>query len=265
MKAAIQTQSPALSCHEVTVEVPGRTLVKGLTLDLPVGSWLAVLGKNGAGKTLTLETLCGLRPCISGDIRLGQLKARDASSATLARQVTMVTQAQDDAFENSVIENVVLGRYPHLNAWARPTATDYALAESALAALELAPFAARDIRSLSGGERQRAAIAQALVQDTPVLLLDEPISQLDPAHQQATLELFRQRVLQGRTLVTTLHDINAALQFASHALLLFGDGNWAFGETQSMLTEDSLSTLYDVPVMAIEANQTRYFVTRRGS
>ncbi|MEN7343411.1 MAG: ABC transporter ATP-binding protein [Pseudomonadota bacterium] len=246
----------AIGCEGLTISVPGRTLVEDLQFQLPTGSWLAVLGQNGSGKTRTLMTLAGLLEPAKGRITL----LADTDATSMARRVTLVTQEQDDAFGNSVWNNVLLGRYPHLRLWQQPGPDDRALAAHAVEAMDLSHLKDHDVRLLSGGERQRVAIAQAMVQSTPVLLLDEPTSQLDPAHARAVLDVLAGLCESGTTIVSALHDLNVAYRRASHVLLLAGNGQWCFGDTDTMMTEASLSSLYGVSIVSIERDGQRYFV-----
>ncbi|MFK8052234.1 MAG: ABC transporter ATP-binding protein [Woeseiaceae bacterium] len=257
------TRTIAAACHDLSIEVPGRELVRQLSFELPDQAWMAVLGKNGVGKTLTLETLSGLRSIEKGGVVIGGASLPSLTAKERARAVTLVTQSQDDAFENSVRENVSMGRYPHRSFWQQNDTSDTALIEASLNALQLDDLQARDVRSLSGGERQRTALAQALVQQTPLLLLDEPFSQLDPSHALSMLDLLEQHRNDGMTIIMSAHDVNIARSYASHILLLFGDGRWQFGPTESLLTEQALSDLYGVPMVEIVSQGVRYFVAKR--
>ncbi len=249
-----------LTCENLSIEAGGAVLVRNLNLSLNRGDWLAVLGKNGSGKTLTLHTLCGLRKPAAGNVTLFGRPIHQANGSVDATHITLVTQQQDDAFASGVADNVLLGRYPHLGRWRRESESDRQLALDSLSKVALESFAARDITTLSGGERQRAAIAQALTQDTPLLLLDEPLSQLDPAHAQGVVELMSRRATDGYTLVSSLHDVNIACQYASHVLLLYGNGDWCCGPTNDMLTTDVLSGLYGVAMIELSARGQRVFV-----
>ncbi|MEM7765550.1 MAG: ABC transporter ATP-binding protein [Pseudomonadota bacterium] len=250
----------ALSCVDLSIAIAERTLVAKLSLTLPQASWLAVLGKNGAGKSLTLATLAGLLPATPASIQLQQRELHTMTAGERARSVTLVTQTQDDAFENSVWENVLLGRYPHLGKFERPGDNDHALAAFVLSELGMDGFEAREVRTLSGGERQRIAIAQSLVQQTPLLLLDEPVSQLDPNHARLVLALLAERQRTGQTIVSSLHDVNAAARYATHVLLLYGDGRWAFDEAGQLLTTHHLSELYGTPFKQVGEDSQRLFV-----
>lgn len=260
---AVSTQ-PTLECHGVSISVGGRPLVADLELRLAAGDWLAVLGRNGVGKTMTLESISGIRRPQSGTVTVLGRAIDSEPARSAARRMTLVTQQQNDAFATSVVDNILLGRYPHLGVWHREGADDRRMAMESLAAVGLQGFAERDITTLSGGERQRTAIAQALTQDTPLLLLDEPLSHLDPAHAVAIVRLLTERASRGYTLISSLHDVNVAAQFASHALLLYGDGRWRFGPVAETLDASSLSELYDAPMLAVTGAGRTYFVPDNG-
>ncbi|MEL7298172.1 MAG: ABC transporter ATP-binding protein [Pseudomonadota bacterium] len=260
MSANPSAVDAALSCVDLSIAIAEHTLVAELSLTLPQASWLVVLGKNGAGKSLTLATLAGLLPAIPASIRLQQRELHAMTAGERARSVALVTQTQDDAFENAVWENVLLGRYPHLGKFERPSDEDHALAAMVLTELGMGGFEKRDVRTLSGGERQRIAIAQALVQQTPLLLLDEPVSQLDPKHARLVLALLAKQRQSGQTIVSSLHDVNAAARYATHVLLLYGDGRWAFDEADKLLTTDHLAELYGTPFSQVGVDHQRLFV-----
>ena len=257
---AADSTNPTLRVTDLAVDAGPCRLVAGLSLSLSAGNWLAVLGRNGAGKTLTLETLCGLRPAAAGTVHVCGDAIPDLARRELAQRITLVTQRQNDAFAANVAEHVALGRYPHRDGLWPVTHAARPEVAAALDAVRLGPFAQRDITTLSGGERQRAAIAQALVQDCPVTVLDEPLSHQDPAHALTIAELLAERTASGGTVVSSLHDVNLTARFASHALLLFGDGRWAFGPADEMLTTDQLSALYGVAVLRVEHDGHALFV-----
>ena len=260
MQTSPATQQATLECRGVTVTAGDRLLVDGLDLSLAAGDWLAVLGRNGVGKTMTLAAIAGIRPAARGTVSVMRTRVGSEPARATARRMTMVTQQHSDAFATSVADNVLLGRYPHLGVWRREGSEERRMAMASLAAVGLQDFAERDITTLSGGERQRAAIAQALTQDTPLLLLDEPLSHLDPAHVGVVVRLLAERARLGYTLVSSLHDVNIAAQFASHALLLYGDGRWRFGAADETLDAAALSELYDAPMLAVSAGGRTWYV-----
>jgi iron complex transport system ATP-binding protein len=262
MSAAPQRpHDSALACSALTVEVAGRTLVRELSLDIARGSITCVLGCNGAGKTLTLHTLAGVREPAGGSIHIGGRALSTWPRKDLARTLGLLTQTTDDPFPSTVLETVLIGRHPHIGFWQWESERDADIARAALAAVEMRDLEARDVATLSGGERRRIAIATLLAQDPAVMLLDEPINHLDPHHQIALLRLLRANAGEGHTIVMSLHDAGLAARFADHALLLFGGGQWQYGPVADVLTEDSISRLYGTRVHEVAWSGGRTFVT----
>jgi iron complex transport system ATP-binding protein len=250
----------ALHCREVTVEVPGRTLVRDLTFGLPAGRMLAVLGRNGAGKSSTLHTFAGLHAPAHGEVSIHDRPLPHWERREFARTLGLLPQLVEDPFPATALEATLVGRHPHLDFWAWEGAADRASARAALAAVDLAGCDDREVTTLSGGERRRLSIATILAQDPRLFVLDEPIHQLDPQHQLEVLRLFRRMVDAGRTVVVSLHDAGLAARFADDALLLFGDGRWLHGECTQVLNEQSLGELYGVAVRELRWDGGRTFV-----
>lgn len=248
-----------LAARALDVAVAGRTLVRGLTLELAPGEFVCVLGENGAGKTLTLHTLAGLRAPAAGELTLDDRPLADWPRRARARRLGLLAQVTEDPFPSTVLEAVLVGRHPHLGFWEWERSADHALARAALAACDLAGCEARDVETLSGGERRRVALAALLAQDPDVWLLDEPQNHLDPHHQHDVLELLRARADAGRAVLATVHDASQAARWADRALLLHGDGRWACGPVDEVLTADSLSELYRLPVREIAVDGRRLF------
>jgi iron complex transport system ATP-binding protein len=254
------TASIALRCRELTVAVPGRTLVSNLTFDLPTGRMLAVLGRNGAGKSSTLHTFAGLHTASHGEVAVHGRTLAQWPRRGLARALGLLPQLVEDPFPATALEAALVGRHPHLDFWAWEGTVDRAAARAALAAVDLAGCDDREVATLSGGERRRLSIATILAQDPALFLLDEPIHQLDPQHQLEVLRLFRRLADAGRTVVVSLHDVGLAARFADDALLLFGDGRWLHGECTQVLNEQSLGELYGVAVRELRWDGGRTFV-----
>jgi iron complex transport system ATP-binding protein len=252
--------SYAVQCEAVTLEVPGRTLVRELSFELPAGRVLAVLGRNGAGKSTTLHALAGLRHCKGGTIRIAARALAKWPRRALAQMLGLLPQLVEDPFPATALESALVGRHPHLDFWAWEGEADRECARSALAAVDLAGFDDRDIATLSGGERRRLSIATILTQDPQIFLLDEPIHQLDPHHQLDVLRTFRGLADAGRTIVASLHDVGLAARFADFALLLYGDGRWDYGECATTLTERSVGELYGIDVRELRWAGGRTFV-----
>ncbi|HEY6483066.1 MAG TPA: ABC transporter ATP-binding protein [Steroidobacteraceae bacterium] len=252
---------PLFATQGVAVHVADRELVTDLTLQFEPGEFVAVLGRNGSGKTLTLHTLAGLRRPHRGAVLIDGVACADQSRRALARRVGLLAQDLEDGFVSTVTETVLLGRHPHLAFWQWETAHDEQLACRALAAVELAAAAVRRTDTLSGGEQRRVAIAALLAQEPDIFLLDEPTNHLDPHHQLVVLSLFRELTRAGRTVIATLHDPSLAARFADRALLLFGDGRWTAGPVRDAMTEATLSELYLTPMLELAKDGRRIFVT----
>lgn len=255
-----KVKSAALACERLTVRVGGRTLVRELNLMLQTGSLTALLGRNGAGKTLTLHTLAGLRAPDAGSIELAGASISTLSARQRALRSALLLQASEDPFPSTVLEAVLIGRHPHIDFWSWESVGDRETAMQALHEVKLAEFAARDVTTLSGGERRRVAIAAMLAQNPTTFLLDEPLNYLDPHHQIDVLDLFAARAKQGHAVLMSLHDVGLAARFCERALLLFGDGEWIEGPTSEVLNEDSMARLYGVPMREITWDSGRTFV-----
>lgn len=256
----MHSPTPMLTVSELDIGVPGRNLVEKLNVDFPGGEVLAILGRNGAGKSLTLHTLAGLRDIERGNVRLNGDDIDSLPRRSVARALALLPQEADDVFPATVYETVIIGRHPHIEPLRLESAEDHEIARQCLRELDLDTLADRDATTLSGGERRRLSIAQTLAQAPSIYLLDEPLNHLDPQHQLDVLDLFASKARNGASIVATLHDANLALRYAQRCLLLFGDGRWQLGATQSVLTEQTLSELYGVRMEACDWRGRTQFV-----
>ena len=252
---------PGLAARQVSVRVGSRTLVSELSVEFGPGEVIAILGCNGSGKTLTLHTLAGLRSPHAGSVHLDGVPFDELARRAIALRLGLLAQDIEDAFVTTALEMVLIGRHPHLSLWQWESSEDERIAREALAAVELADFAERRTDTLSGGEQRRVAVAALLAQKPGIYLLDEPTNHLDPHHQLRVLGLFRDLALGGNTVITTLHDPTLAARFADRVLLLFGDGRWSAGPVREVLTAQNLSTLYNSPIIEIEKDGRRVFVS----
>jgi iron complex transport system ATP-binding protein len=260
MSALSRSAANGLACTRLTVEVAGRALVRELEITMPGGAITAILGRNGAGKTMTLHTLAGLRAPAQGSVTLDGEPLANWPRRALARKLGLLTQTTEDPFPSSVLDSVLVGRHPHIDFWRWESEADRAIARSSLAAVALEELAEREVNTLSGGERRRVALATLLAQNPDVFLLDEPINHLDPHHQLDVLKLMREKAQAGRTVVMSLHDAGLAARFSDHVLLLFGDGEWLSGPTSEVLTAQTMTRLYAVAVRELAYAGGRTFV-----
>jgi len=249
-----------LSCGKLTISVPGRTLIDALSLDIRGGEFLAVLGPNGVGKSLSLHTLAGIRPAHSGHVALDGQRLSELSRRQIAMHLALLPQYTEDIFPATVFDTVMIGRHPHIGRLRWESDQDRKIARRALELVDLGDLAARDVTTLSGGERRRLAVAQVLTQAPAIYLLDEPTNHLDPQHQLDVLRLFANKAHGGNAVVASLHDVNLASRFADRCLLLFGDGRWEIGQTDEVLTGERMTELYATPMETVPWRDTKLFV-----
>ncbi|MDJ0813138.1 MAG: ABC transporter ATP-binding protein [Woeseiaceae bacterium] len=254
-----------LSCESLDVRVPGRQLVQSLDLQLRRGELVAILGRNGAGKTLALMTLAGLRAPAAGNVSLEGTNIAEQKRQDTARRLALLPQVIDDIFPATVMDTALIGRHPHIAAMSWESPEDFAIAHAALSTMGLEELGDRDILTLSGGERRRLAIAQVLAQAPDVYLLDEPTNHLDPQHQLDTLNVFRKAADDGAGVIASVHDVNLAVRFADRCLLLFGDGRWELGETGAILTEETLGELFATHMESVYWRSQKLFVSASGN
>ncbi len=258
---ASRGSASGLAAVKLGVSAGTRELVRELSMHFVPGELLAILGRNGSGKTLTLHTLAGLRAPAAGAVSLDGAALAGQKRRAIALRLGLLPQDLEDAFVTTAMETVLIGRHPHLALWQWETAADEQIARAALAAVSMGDFAQRRTDTLSGGEQRRVAVAALLAQQPDIFLLDEPTNHLDPHHQLAVLGLFRSLADCGRTVVTTLHDPTLAARFADRVLLLHGDGGWTAGPVATTLTAATLSELYVAPMMELAKDGRRVFVS----
>jgi iron complex transport system ATP-binding protein len=235
----------------------GRVLCSELTLHAAPGERWVLLGPNGAGKSTLLMAIAGLLSPDTGSIVLGERQIADWRSEALARRRAWCPQFWLDPFPVSAWETVacaVLATQPN-----RDAAAVEQLARHWLQAFDTDLLADHDVRTLSGGERQRVALATAFAQGAPLLLLDEPVSHLDWAHQRLLQSLLKQWSADKGTALVAVHDLNLAWALATHALLLDGKGGVTCGPRDQVLTADAIGAAYRVPVSLLEDGDARWF------
>ena len=234
--------------------VAQRVLVRGLDLAINAGERWVILGPNGAGKSTLLATLAGVRGPQAGAVLLDGRALDTLPVLELAERRALVIDRWTDPFAARVLDTVLTARFRF--GAQDPGARQRAL--QCLGDLDALHLQHQDVRSLSRGERQRVAIATAAAQDTALLLLDEPIAHQDPRHQAWVIDWLRAQ--HRRTVIASLHDMNAAARLATHALLLDGRGGWEAGTAQTVLTAARLSRLFATPVEAVQVRGATRFV-----
>jgi iron complex transport system ATP-binding protein len=250
-----------LQARDLSISAGERRLVTALNVSVAPGEFVAILGRNGCGKSLTVHTLAGLRPPLSGLVELEGQRLSQLSRRHIARRLGLLTQDLEEGFTSTVMESLLIGRHPHLALLERAGPEDRRRALAALSQVGLTGFEDRNLQTLSGGEQRRCAMAALLTQDPQVFLLDEPSNHLDPHQQLAVLGLFKEQANQGRTVIAILHDPTLAARFADSALLLYGDGHWLAGPAAQVLTAPALSQLYQTPLIEVAVGTRRVFTS----
>ena len=233
-----------------------RQVLNGLDLDVAQGTVTALAGPNGVGKSTLLRAIAGaLRPA-RGEIRIMGADIFAMNGKERARMVSIVPQNPELPRGASALEVTLMGRNPHLPLLAWESAADVAIAIESLRMTDAEHLLERPVQQLSGGERQRVAIAMALAQQTPVILLDEPTANLDLAHQPTIMRLLRQLAAAGKTLITAVHDLTLAGQFCDTVALISGGKITASGPPETTLTPETIREVYGAETLVLPHPET---------
>lgn len=238
-----------LRASEISFGYPRSTrrAIDRVSAEVDAGCLLGILGPNGSGKTTLLKLLAGILMPRSGAVTLGGRPLSSWSRREVARRIALVPQESHAPFDFSVLDIVLMGRFPHLGPFVLEGPADLAIAREALAATRTTEFEQRMFSTLSGGERQRVMIASALAQRPEWLLLDEPTASLDIGHQFRVLELLRRLNRdQHVTMVLSTHDLNFAAALCQRAVLIRDGRVLAAGPIEHVLTSDAVRALYDI-------------------
>ena len=237
--------------NEVVVRYPAAVTnaVDGVSFDAPRGSLTALAGPNGSGKSSIVRALIRRVGVSAGSITLDGRDVRGHSLSELAVNVAVVPQREEATFPVQVREYIALGRYPHLGLWKSPSAADAVAVEEALAQADVDSLADRDTDALSGGEWQRVRIARALAQKAPALVLDEPTTFLDVAHEMAIFELLYSLARSGLAVLLVSHQLNLVARFADHIVLLDQGRVAISGTAGEVMRANVLEAIYGWPVV----------------
>lgn len=239
------TTTPALHAQSVTLSYDARQVAENLTVEIPDGAITAIIGPNACGKSTLLRALSRLLSPRSGQVLLSGDDVKKLAPKELARKLGLLPQSSVAPFGITVADSVGRGRFPHQRMLQQWSVQDEAAVQAAMEATGVTELADRAVEELSGGQRQRVWIAMLLAQDTPVMLLDEPTTYLDVAHQLDVLELCRRLNRdEGRTMLLVLHDLNQAARYADHLVVLRNGELAAAGRPADVLTEELLTHVF---------------------
>jgi iron complex transport system ATP-binding protein len=241
---------PILTLENAGYRYGDMWALQEVSVEVGRGELLGVLGPNGSGKSTLLRLMDGLLSPYAGKVRFRGQSLEDLPRAQVARQVAMVSQESHFRFSFSVLEVVLMGRFPHMRRLQFEGTHDLAVARKALEATNALDFADRDIHAVSGGERQRVLIARALAQEPEVLLLDEPTAFLDLRHKREIFRLMDSLVRNaGLGVVVVSHEIDLASQYCSRVLVLQEGRVVESGPPETVITAETIGRVFDCPVL----------------
>lgn len=229
-----------LSASNLSVTLRGRAVLSYVSLTIRAGEVVGLIGPNGAGKTTLMRSMLGLVP------HQGQSSLTQMTPRARGRAVAWMPQTREIAWPVSVETVVTLGRTPHLAPGQRPGDADSQAVTRALDRMELESLRTRTATRLSGGEQARVLIARALAQETPLLMTDEPIAGLDPAHQIGTMRCFADLARAGQSVLVSLHDLGLAARYCTRLIVLDKGQIKADGPPHAVLTPQLLRETFGI-------------------
>ena len=227
----------------------GREALAGVSLEATRGRLTAVVGPNGSGKSTLVRVLVGRLPLAGGRVLVDDASTADAERRTLARRVAVVTQREEQLLATRVRDYVALGRFPHIGDWGSMGTRDRDAIALAVRRTEIEPLLDRQVDALSGGEWQRVRLARALAQQGEALVLDEPTTFLDIAHEMAVFEMLHRLAVEGQAVLLVSHQLNLVARFAEHIVLLHRGAVAAAGPPGDVMRADVLERVYEWPLV----------------
>ena len=249
--------TPRLSGSGMTLAYDKRVIAENLSVEIPDGSFTVIIGPNACGKSTLLRALSRLLKPSTGTVLLDGKDVHAQPTRTVARTLGLLPQSSTAPDGITVAELVARGRYPHQSILRRWSSDDEQVVTESMEATGVADLAERAVDELSGGQRQRVWLAMALAQQTPLLLLDEPTTYLDIAHQIEVLDLCAElHERQGRTLVAVLHDLNHAARYATHLIAMRSGKVARSGQPSEVLTAELVEDVFGLPCRVIDDPET---------
>ncbi len=245
------SRSDRLQGEGMTLRYGERTISKDLSVSIPDGSFTVIVGPNACGKSTLLRALSRLLVPAAGQVVLDGRSIEQFAAKEVARQLGLLPQSSIAPDGITVADLVARGRYPHQSFFRQWSRDDEAAVSTAMEATGIADLSGRLVDELSGGQRQRVWIAMVLAQETPILLLDEPTTFLDIAHQLELLDLLADLNVQGRTVVAILHDLNHACRYASHLIAMKEGRVAASGSPDAIVTAGLIEDVFGLSCIVI--------------
>ena len=247
-----------LATENLDISYGNINIVEGLNLQIPKGKITTIIGPNGCGKSTTLKAMARILHPKKGTIYLDGEAISKQSTKEIAKKMAILPQAPDAPSGLDVSELVTFGRFPHHSGFGKVTAEDRRIVDWSLTVTGMIQFKNRPIDALSGGQRQRVWIAMAFAQQTDLILLDEPTTYLDLAHQLEVLELLKElNKNQGRTVVMVLHDLNHAARFADYIVAMRDGKIVSEGEPEKVITSEILKKVFQIDAEIVQDPTTK--------
>jgi iron complex transport system ATP-binding protein len=235
-----------------------KIVLQDISFEIKEGEFLGIIGPNGSGKTTLLRTLTRILRPISGKITYKGEELSRLSLKQLAKDIAFVPQETFSAFSFTVLDIVMMGRYPHLGRFELESKRDYDIAKKALETVGCLELVNEDLDKISAGERQRAIIAKALAQEPGMLMLDEPTSRLDIGHQIEIFDIIKRLNIDKRiTVITVLHDLNLAGDYCDRLVLMDRGRVFKIGSVGEILTYQNIEKVYNTTVVVDKSPATK--------
>lgn len=235
---------------DLSVGYQKQKIVQNLTIEMPEGKIIGLIGPNGSGKSTFLKALARILQPLSGEVLLDAQNLQNIKTKEVAKKIALLSQVSDSSIGLTIREIVSYGRFTYQKGLNSLSEQDLAAIEWSLQATGLTALADETISTLSGGQKQRVWIAMALAQDTDIVILDEPTTFLDPAHQLEILLLLQQiNKTYGKTIIMSIHDLNHASRFSDYIYALKGGELLVSGTPETVLTKEWLQRLFEIDAM----------------
>ncbi len=234
-----------------------KKILKNIDFYVEKGKILSILGPNGSGKTTLLKVIAGILRPDMGEVIVNGKNVLKMQRREMAKLIAYVPQNFEPGFDFTVFDIVSMGRFPHKALLETLDDGDYKKIEWTLKVTGLEDLKMKSIREISGGERQRTIIAMALAQDAEIILMDEPTSNLDIKYQLSILELIKNMVKEGRTIIITMHDVNLSIRYSDEVIVLSEGEIYSKGKPDDVINEKTIENVYGIKIKILRNGSNR--------
>lgn len=242
-------------------EYEEREILKDINIDIEKGKFYTILGQNGSGKTTFIKNIVGILENKNAKIYIDGKKLKDYSKKEIAKKIALVSQQEDINFNFTVEEVVSMGRNPYIEFLKTETEKDREIIKKAMKIANIEDLKNRYITELSGGEKQRVILARAIAQDTKILILDEPTSNIDIKNQIEILDTIKKLQIEKEiTIIAVFHDINIGIRYSDNIIFLKDRTIYKTGNAKDILTAENIKEVYDIEVEVIKVDSKRSFI-----